>query len=65
MLQKLKNHIWKGASNFFAIVNVVTLIVTSTFVANMFPLNLSHPQSINIIVETQQNNNWKVTGLLE
>jgi hypothetical protein len=54
MLQKLKNHIWKGASKISAIVNVVTLIVTSTFVANMSPLN-SNP-TFNLSIQLLKHN---------
>jgi hypothetical protein len=63
MLQKFKNHIWKGASKISAIVNVVILIVTSTFVANVYPLDFN--PTFNLSIHLLKYNNWKVIGLLE
>jgi hypothetical protein len=54
MVQKLKNHIWKGALKIYASVNVVTLIVTSTFVASIYPLD-SNP-ILNISIHLLKHN---------
>jgi hypothetical protein len=54
MEQKFKNRIWKGASKISASVNVVTLIVTSTFVASMYPL-YSNP-ILNISIHMLKHN---------